>query len=95
MSDYLVVVAATEAGYAAKRSMIHHNDANNPRMPSYDELSDEEKTKISWQASDAMSGTCKRVGWSDPDRVFYLVARIVARAMGHEVADPWNVEVQT
>jgi len=88
--DYVAVAAASEAAYMAKRSLVHHADAKNPRMPSFDELTNDQHLAVANQAAEAIGGNCPRVGWSDPDRVFYLVARIVARAIGHEVGDPWE-----
>ena len=87
---YVVVSAAAEAAYAAKRSVVHHMSAQNPRMAPFDALTDAEHRDVAAQVAAAICADrsfVARARWDDPDCVFWHVARIVARSMGHEVLD--------
>lgn len=92
--SYYIIFAAAEAAYSAKRSVIHHMDANNERLPAFDALNDEQMIKLTRDVYECIDGSWERMrrcGWDDPDRIFWLVARIVARTMGHEVLDHEDV----
>ena len=92
--DYVVVQAATKAAYEAKRAILNAS-AQTSGLPPYEELTNGLACDYSHQAARAIEGNTediRRVGWEHPDRVFWLVARLVARAMSHEVLDDGDPE---